>query len=71
MSDLWQPVHGEPVWLDEDELKAAVRSKIIDNYTHKRIRNERTLIDMQVKAGSWPPPITRDIDLEQARSLRS
>ena len=69
--DLWQPVNGEPVWLDEDELKTAVRSKIIDNHTHKRIKNERALIDMRVKMGSWPPPIVRDIDLEQARSLRS
>ena len=69
--DLWQPVDGDPVWLDEDELKAAVRSNIIDTYTHKRIKNERALIDMQVKLNSWPPPITRDIDLEQAQSLRS
>ena len=64
-------MNGDPAWLDEDELKAAVRSKIIDNHTYKRIKNERALIDLQVKTGSWPPPIARDIDLEQARSLRS
>ena len=68
--DLWQPVDGNPVWLDEDELKDAVKKNIIDTYTHKRIKNERTLIDMQVRADDWPPPITRDIDLAQARSLK-
>ena len=69
--DLWQPVDDDPVWLDEDELNAAVQSNIIDTYTHKRIKNERALIDMQMKMQGWPPPIARDIDLEQARSLRS
>ena len=68
--DLWQPVDGTPIWLDEDELVDAAKKHIVDTYTLKRIKNERALIDMQVKMGQWPPPITRDIDLARAMSLR-
>jgi hypothetical protein len=68
--DLWQPVEGEPVWLDEDELDEASRSNVIDTLTRKRIDNERLIIDLQVEAGAWPPPIVRDVDLAQARVLR-
>ncbi len=68
--DLWQPVEGTPIWLDEDELADAAKKNIIDTYTLKRIENERALIDMQVKMGQWPPPITRDIDLAGALSLK-
>lgn len=68
--DLWQPVGAEPRWLDEDELTAAVRSGIIDAATRKRIQNERSLIDLQVAQSAWPPPIARDLSLEQARALK-
>lgn len=68
--DLWQPAQGEPQWLDEDELDQAVRSRLIDPATRRRIQNERTMIDLQVKQGAWPPPVARDVDLAQARVLK-
>jgi predicted RNA-binding protein associated with RNAse of E/G family len=67
--DLWQPAGGESLWLDEDELEAAVEDGLINTHTERRLRNERTLIELQLRHGAWPPPITRDISLEQARAL--
>ena len=67
--DLWQPIKGKSTWLDEDEFETAVKTGLIDEATRKRILNEKTLIDLQVSQGSWPPPIVRDIDLGQARAL--
>lgn len=67
--DLWQPAAGGAEWLDEDELGAAHRSRKLDNATRQRVLNERALIELQVRSGGWPPPIARDIDLPQARSL--
>jgi predicted RNA-binding protein associated with RNAse of E/G family len=67
--DLWQPVRDQPIWLDKDEFDAAIRAKLIDQATSKRVLNERALIDHQVSRGEWPPPIVRDIDLRQARAL--
>jgi predicted RNA-binding protein associated with RNAse of E/G family len=69
--DLWQPVEGEPQWLDEEELAEAVRSGLIDRATQRRIQNEQTIIDLQLRQGAWPPPVARDIDLEQARALKA
>ncbi|OGU12376.1 MAG: hypothetical protein A3K13_11670 [Gemmatimonadetes bacterium RIFCSPLOWO2_12_FULL_68_9] len=68
--DLWTPVIGPSVWLDEDEFEAAVKAKRLDAATRRRALNERAIIDLQVASGAWPPPVTRDIDLSQARSLR-
>lgn len=68
--DLWQPAEGgTAVWLDEDEFKRAAKDKLIDSTTRQRVRNERTMIALQVDQGIWPPPIARDIDLAQARAL--
>lgn len=67
--DLWQPLQGDPVWLDEEEFEAAARRGLLDNSTVRRVINERALIDLEVRAGRWPPPVTRDIDLEQALTL--
>ncbi len=68
--DHWLPRVGEPAWLDEDEFDAAVRSGLIDTATKRRVQNERTIIDLQVSEGAWPPAIARDIDLAQARALK-
>ncbi|MGD2136146.1 MAG: DUF402 domain-containing protein [Gemmatimonadales bacterium] len=68
--DLWQPAEGEARWLDEEELREAVRSRSIDRATEQRAHNERTMIDLQLASGDWPPPIAQDIDLRQARVLR-
>ncbi len=69
--DLWQPCGGEARWLDEDELAAAVRARVIDRATLRRIENERALITLQLRQNAWPPPIARDIALDQARELRA
>ncbi len=68
--DLWQPVDGNPAWLDEDELRTAVKQRVIDKATHQRIQNERALIALRLAQADWPPPIARDMDLAQVRSLR-
>lgn len=68
--DLWQPTRGDPSWLDEDELADAVRRRLIDAPTRKRIHNERALIEFQLRSGAWPPPVARDIDVSQARALK-
>ncbi len=67
--DLWQPAAGDAVWLDEDEFEDAAKSGLLDAATRKRVQNERVLIDLQLKEGSWPPPICQDLDLTQVRSL--
>lgn len=67
--DLWQPVGGGASWLDEDELDEATHAGVIDPATRKRVLNERALIDYQLQAGNWPPPIAQDIDLPLAREL--
>jgi predicted RNA-binding protein associated with RNAse of E/G family len=67
--DLWQPICGEPVWLDQDELGLAVKNHLIDQSTVKRTLNERALVDLQLSQQQWPPAIARDIDLEQAFAL--
>ncbi len=68
--DLWQPVTGVSRWLDAEELEGAVRRKLIDASTHRRIQNERALIDLRLREGTWPPAIAHDINLMQARALR-
>lgn len=68
--DLWQPADGgTPVWLDEDEFTEAARKRIIDPTTKRRIENERAMLQLQLKMHQWPPPVTRDIDLAQARRI--
>lgn len=68
--DLWQPADGGPaIWLDEDELNEAVREKVVDPPTGRRIENERAMLQLQVKMRQWPPPVTKDIDLAQARRI--
>jgi predicted RNA-binding protein associated with RNAse of E/G family len=68
--DLWTPVAGPSVWLDDDEFEAAFEAKRLDAATRRRALNERAMIGLQVKAGDWPPRVARDIDLAQARRLR-
>lgn len=68
--DLWTPMTGGSMWLDETDLETATRAGTIDRVTRQRIDNERALIELQLKLGAWPPPITRDIDLAQALRLR-
>jgi predicted RNA-binding protein associated with RNAse of E/G family len=69
--DLWQFTVGDPVWLDEDEFDEAVKRGIIDKTLRRQVLNQRVLIDMQVNQDAWPPPIAKDIDLAQVRTLLS
>ncbi|MBI4419450.1 MAG: hypothetical protein HY560_01385, partial [Gemmatimonadetes bacterium] len=50
---------------------AAFKAKRLDAATRRRALNERAMIDFQVAAGDWPPPVAKDIDLAQARSLKN
>ena len=68
--DLWQFTDGNPVWLDEDEFENAVKVGLVDKALKKQVLNQRILIDLQASQDAWPPPIAKDIDLAQARSLR-
>ncbi len=68
--DHWLPPSGAPRWLDEAELAEAVRSGLIDRATERRLANERAMLDLQVGRGEWPPPIARDVGLEQVHALR-
>ena len=68
--DLWQPADGSPPsWLDEDEFRAAVRAALIDDALARHAVDERAAIDARVAAGTWPPLVTREMDLERARRL--
>jgi predicted RNA-binding protein associated with RNAse of E/G family len=68
--DLWTPPSGPSVWLDQDEFEAAFKARRLDAATRRRALNERAMIELQLSTGNWPPPVTRDIDLAQARRLR-
>ncbi|GIW52841.1 MAG: hypothetical protein KatS3mg081_2196 [Gemmatimonadales bacterium] len=67
--DLWQPVTGRPVWLDEEEFETAAWRDLLDTATVRRAMNERSLIDLELRTGRWPPRVTRDLDLQQVRRL--
>jgi predicted RNA-binding protein associated with RNAse of E/G family len=65
--DHWLPVSGPAAWLDQDELDAAVRAGLLDGITQERIAAERATVDDLLARGNWPPAITREIDLAEAR----
>lgn len=67
--DLWQPVEGRALWLDEDEFGNAVKTGLLDNATRRRTLNERALIELRLEQGSWPPPVALDVDLDQVMNL--
>lgn len=64
--DHWLPVGGAGTWLDEDELDRAIDQELLDDATHTRLLAERRSIDIALQQGSWPPPITREINLAHA-----
>ncbi len=67
--DLWQPAEGGSVWLDEEEFERAARSGLLDRATVRRIMNERSLLELELRTGRWPPRVARDIDLQQVSRL--
>lgn len=67
--DLWIPANGAPaVWLDEDEFADARAAGQIDDRHARRALAERAAIASHVARGEWPPPVTREFTLEDARA---
>jgi len=66
--DLWMPVKGPALWLDEDEFAEAEASKVIDRWTAQKVRHERARIDGLLAAGQWPPAVTQVVDLAIIRT---
>lgn len=67
--DLWTPANGaNSVWLDEDEFAAAQAAGHIDDRLVQRATVERENIAARVGAGAWPPAITREFTLADART---
>ena len=64
--DHWLPVEGSGVWLDEDELREAVESNLLDPVQQARVVEERSAIDALIAQGDWPPDPTREINLQDA-----
>lgn len=58
---------GPASWLDEDELDAALRAGLLDEAMREQIAGERATLDARLAAGDWPPAITREIGLAEAR----
>jgi predicted RNA-binding protein associated with RNAse of E/G family len=65
--DHWLPADGPPIWLDEDELTAALHGGLLDDVMRRAITAERATVDALLATGEWPPAITREIDLAEAR----
>ncbi len=66
--DHWQPSSGPGIWLDEDEFGDAFTNGLITEDARTRVLTERAEIEEGLQNGSWPPPITREIDLAGARA---
>jgi predicted RNA-binding protein associated with RNAse of E/G family len=65
--DHWLPALGSGSWLDQHELDAALRDGLLDDDMRRSIAAEQATVDALLARGAWPPPITREIDLEEAR----
>ena len=64
--DVWWPSAGQPVVLDEDELEAALRDRVVDATTAARAREEATRLLAQAGSGAWPPAVVEEWTLEKA-----
>lgn len=65
--DVWQPAHGSPQILDQDELRDALRGGNIDAATARRAEAEAVSLVDSARQGTWPPPIVAEWTLERAR----
>jgi predicted RNA-binding protein associated with RNAse of E/G family len=65
--DHWLPADGPALWLDEDELAAALDAGLLDDTMRRAIAAERVTVDAMIATGEWPPAITREIHLAEAR----
>lgn len=65
--DHWLPADDNPgTWLDEDELAAAIEKDLLTNDWLACVQRERAEVDALLQAGTWPPPLTRQFDLQLA-----
>ena len=67
--DHWTTPDGYQMWLDEDELANAAAAGLLDDQIRMRIDEERSRIQAGLDTGTWPPPVTLDLDLQAARGL--
>jgi predicted RNA-binding protein associated with RNAse of E/G family len=68
--DHWIPADGGPaLWLDEDELAAAVAARLVSDGDARRIADERSTVDRLVQGGEWPPLLSKELTLERALTL--
>lgn len=63
--DVWKPVEGPTVLLDEDEFEQAKGREWIDADTADRVRREATRLLKEAGAGRWPPRVVEEWTLER------
>jgi len=69
--DLWIDPYGSFQVLDQDEFDEAVDRHWIDPPTALQARRELERLVTELRAGSFPPVIVAEFDLERARGLRA
>lgn len=66
--DVWRGADGAVELLDEDELDEALRAGAIEPAEASVARAEAARLLHAARAGTWPPPVTREWTLERARA---
>jgi predicted RNA-binding protein associated with RNAse of E/G family len=69
--DLWQPLGGVARFLDEEDLAKAMHIGLVDQRTERMIERTRAELWEAVRRGTWPPEVTREIDLPYVTARRS
>ncbi len=67
--DHWISADGYEAWLDEHELADAIAAGLLDEAMQLQVREERAFIQSHLDVGAWPPHITIDMQLSDARGL--
>lgn len=68
--DLWQPVDGEPVTLDRDELREAVEEGRLESDEARRVEALGAELRERARRGDWPPSEVARWPLERVEELR-
>jgi predicted RNA-binding protein associated with RNAse of E/G family len=69
--DIWLNPDGRFTVLDEDQLRAAEEEGWVSPAEATRAREEVERIEIEFRAGRWPPDVVREWTLERARSVSS